>query len=199
MRTDRAAHVRKCDYEPERDGQAERDEDLGVGVRIPRVDVDHERRERERRRCQHPSADVDLPSVSEVRGEERQHEQAEVPREPARFFVREIGSEARDLDRDSGGGGKGEGLDPAARRALRLVTRQNELFPQSAAVLACELAGQGVEVAHPLHGDQEGLVFGEPGRAQLGDLVAKMILQLVDVMAVDRRGACHKRPPLCDL
>ena len=102
-------------------GRLEGDEDLGVGVRIPRVDVDHERRERERRRGQHPSAEVDLPSVSEVGGEERQHEQAEVPREPARFLVGEAGSEARDLDRD--GGGCGEGERPRSSRSPRAPAR----------------------------------------------------------------------------
>ena len=67
-------------------------------------------------------------------------------------------------------------------------------------MLACELAGQAVEVAHPLHGDQEGLVVGEPGRAQLGDLVAEVVLQLVDVMAVDATGRrADVGPPLCDL
>jgi len=37
-------------------------------------------------------------------------------------------------------------------------------------VLACELPGEGVEVTHPLHGDEERLIGGEAGRDQLGDL-----------------------------
>ena len=95
---------------------------------------------------------------------------------------------------------KSEWLEPTAGRALRIVfAPQDELFPQAAAVLPCEFPGQVVEVAHPLHGDQERLVGGEPGRAQLGDLVAKMILQLVDVTAVDARGLRDVGPPLCDL
>ena len=114
--------------------------------------------------------------------------------------VGEAGSEACDLDRDGRGHGEDERLEPAAGRARRLVlTAQDELLPQSAAVLACELPGQVVEVAHPFHGDQERLVGCEADRVQLGDLVAKMILQLVDVVAVDARGVCDVRPPLCDL
>jgi hypothetical protein len=66
-------------------------------------------------------------------------------------------------------------------------------------VLECELSGQGVEVPHPLHGDQERLIGREAGRVQIGDLVAKMILQLIDVVAVDARGGCDVGPPFCDL
>ncbi|HLG26509.1 MAG TPA: hypothetical protein VI423_01855 [Paenisporosarcina sp.] len=114
---------------------------------------------------------VELPSASEVRGEERQHEQAEIPREPGRFLVGEASSKACDLDRNGRGHTENERRDPAAGRAPRLVvTVQHELLPQSAAVLACELPGQSVEVAHPFDGDQEPLVGCEAGRAQFGDL-----------------------------
>ena len=66
-------------------------------------------------------------------------------------------------------------------------------------MLACELPGQVVQVAHPFHGDQERLVGREADRVQLGDLVAKMILQLVDVVAVDARSIGDVVTPLCDL
>ena len=66
-------------------------------------------------------------------------------------------------------------------------------------MLACELSGQGVDVAESFHGDQEPLIGCEAGRGQLGDLVTKMILQLIDVVAVDARGACDVGAPLCDL
>ena len=66
-------------------------------------------------------------------------------------------------------------------------------------MLARELSRQGVEVAHAFHGDQERLVVGEPGRVQLGDLVAKVILQLVDVVAVEPGRVPDERPPLRDL
>ena len=143
---------------------------------------------------------VELPLASEVRGEERQHEQAGVPRQPGRLLVGEAGSEACDLDRDGRGDGEDERLEPAAGRARRLVvTAQEKLLPESTAVLACELSGQAVDVPQPFHGDQESLIGREAGRVQLGDLLAKMILQLIDVVAVDARGACDVGPPFCDL
>ena len=55
-------------------------------------------------------------------------------------------------------------------------------------MLAGELARHRVEVPHPLHGDEERLVRGETGRAQLGDLVAEVVLELVDVVTVDGRA-----------
>ena len=177
------------------------DEDLGVRVRTPRVEVDHERSEHERCRHQHPLPDVELPLAGEVRGKKRQHDQADVPRQPGRLLVvGEAGSEACDLDRDGRGHGEGERHEPAAGGARRLVlTAQHELFPEPAAVLACELPGQVVQVAHPFHGHQERLVGREADRVQLGDLVAKMILQLVDVVAVDARSVGDVGPPFCDL
>ena len=66
-------------------------------------------------------------------------------------------------------------------------------------MLAGELPGQAVDVAQPLHGDEEPLIGREAGRVQLGDLVTKMILQLIDVVAVDARGALDVGAPLCDL
>ena len=66
-------------------------------------------------------------------------------------------------------------------------------------MLACELPREGVQVPHPFHGDQERLVVCEACRVEVGDLVAKMILQLVDVVAVDARGVCDVGPPLGDL
>ncbi len=143
---------------------------------------------------------VELPTTSEVRSEERQHEQAGVARQPGRLFVGEAGSEACDLDRDGRGHGESERLEPAAGRARRLVVAaQEELFPQPAAVLSCELSGQTVDIPQPLHRDQEPLVGREAGRVQLGDLVTKMILQLIDVLAVDARGVRDVGAPLCDL
>ncbi len=144
--------------------------------------------------------DVELPSAGEVGGEERQHEQAEVPREPGRLLVGEVSGEAGDLDRHGGSRGEGERLDPAGRRARRpVVICEDQLLPEAAAVLACELPGDRVEVAHPLHGDEEPLVRRETRLRQLGDLLTEMILQLIDVVAVDARGTRDVGPPLCDL
>jgi hypothetical protein len=66
-------------------------------------------------------------------------------------------------------------------------------------VLACELPGEVVQIPHPFHGNQERLVVCEPDGVQFADLVAKMILQLIDVVAVDARSVCDVGPPLCDL
>jgi hypothetical protein len=132
----------------------ERDEDLGVRVRIPRVEVDYERSEHERRRRQHQLPGVEVPSAGEVPGKERQHEQAGVPRQPCWFFVREAGSEACNLDRERRSRGEDERLEPADRRMrVLVVTAQDELFPQPAAVLARELPGEVVDIPHPLHCD----------------------------------------------
>ena len=140
------------------------------------------------------------PSAGEVPREERQHEQTGVPKQPARLLVGEVGGEARDLDDDGRSHGEGERLEPAGGPPRRLfVASHEELFPESAAVLARELPGQAVDVPQPFHGDQEPLIGREAGRVQLGDLVAKMILQLIDVAAVDARRACDIGPPLCDL
>ena len=117
-----------------------------------------------------------------------------------RLLVGEVGSDACDLDHDSSSHGEDERCEQAAGRALLLVVAsEDELFPQPVAVLACELPGEAVEVAHAFHGDQERLIGFEAGGAQLGDLVTKMILQLIDVMAVDARGVGDVGPPLCDL
>ena len=88
---------------------------------------------------------------------------------------------------------------PLERPRWLVVTRQDELLPESAAVLACELPGQRVEVPHPLHRNEERLIGGQTGRVQLGDLVAKMSLEFFNVAAVDRRGLGDVGPPLGDL
>ena len=117
----------------------------------------------------------------------------------ARLLVEGVGGEACDLDGDRGPHGEDERVDQAARSGRRVVLRAEELLPEPLAVLARVLAGDGVEVAEPLHGDEERLVVAEPGRAQLGDLVAEVVLQLVDVVAVDPRSAGDVRTPFGDL
>ena len=112
----------------------------------------------------------------------------------------EVGREAGDLDRNGGSRGEGERLDPSARGVRLLVgIAPEKLLPESAAVLARVLPGQAVDVPEPLHRDEEPLVGSEAGRAQFGDLVPKMILELVDVAAVDARRVLDISPPLRDL
>ena len=111
-----------------------------------------------------------------------------------------LSSEACDLDRDGRSQCEDECLETSAGRARRLVLiTQDELLPQSAAVLAGELPRQSVEVPHPLHGNEKRLIACQAGRVQLGDLVAKVSLQLVEVAAVDGRGLRDVGPPLGDL
>ncbi len=165
-----------------------------------RVEVDHERHEHERRGHQAATPGVELPPAGEVAGEERHHEQAEVAHQPDGFLVGELGGEPGDLERDGREQGEGQRLQPPAGPPGRLLlVAQDELLPQPAAVLAGELAGEGVEVAHPLDGDEEPLVGRQAGRVELGDLVAEMRLELVDVVAVDGRGLRDVVPPLGDL
>ncbi len=66
-----------------------------------RVEVHDEGREYERHSRQRPASDVEVPSTREIRREERQDDETEVPREPRRLVAREPGSEASNLDRDS--------------------------------------------------------------------------------------------------
>ena len=91
-------------------------------------------------------------------------------------------------------------LEPAARAAHRLVVlASKELLPEPAAVLARELAGQVVDLPEPLHRDQEAFVGREPRGVQVGDLLAKVVLELVDVAAVDAGRSPDVGTPLCDL
>ena len=66
-------------------------------------------------------------------------------------------------------------------------------------MLSRVLPRQDVEVAHPLHSNEERLVLRQAGLVQIGDLLAKMILELVDVAAVDAGALADVLAPLCDL
>ena len=170
-------------------------ESAAYGYRLTIERDEHERRDR-----QHASAGVEPTPVSEVRGEERQHEQTDVRQKPPRFLFGEVRRETSDLDHDGRGQGEDERFEPPAGRLPRLVlTTQDELLPQSAAVLAREFPGQGVESAHPFHGDEERLIVREPGCVQLGDLVPEMSLELSDIRAVDGRSLRDVGPPLGNL
>jgi len=116
-------------------------------------------------------------SLLETRAAPCAYDQTQVLREPGWLLVGKAGSDACYLEQDSGSRGEDECLEPAVRCvSCAFVTRQNELLPQPAAVLACELPRQDVEIAHPLDGDQESLVRRETGLREIGDLLAEMIL-----------------------
>ena len=76
---------------------------------------------------------------------------------------------------------------------------QDELLPQPVRVLAGELAGDGVEAPHALHGDEERLVPAGTGALEFGDLVPQVILELVDVGRGDGPVALEVGAPLPDL
>jgi hypothetical protein len=73
------------------------------------------------------------------------------------------------------------------------------LFPEPSAVLAGELARQGIDPTQSFDGHKEGLVLGESHGAEIRDLVAEMFLELVDVSAVDGGSLRHEGAPLRDL
>ena len=75
----------------------------------------------------------------------------------------------------------------------------DELLPEAFRVLARELPGEGVEIAHALHGDQERFIGGEPRVDQDRELLPQMVFQLRDVDGVDRLPAAKVAPPLVDL
>ena len=66
-------------------------------------------------------------------------------------------------------------------------------------MLAREFAGQVVEPAHALDGDEERLVGGETGCLEPVDLAAQMILELVDVAAGDGVATADIGAPRRDL
>ena len=66
-------------------------------------------------------------------------------------------------------------------------------------MLASELPGQLVDCSHSLHGHQECLVCREANRGQIGDLGPEVVLQLLDVTAIDRRAPFDEGTPLPDL
>ena len=175
------------------------DEDLRVRVGVKRVNVDYDRSDDERRCGERPPARVEPAPVGEIRGEERQHDEADVAREPVRLLLGEAGGEPGDLDRDGRRDGERERLENASRCERRRVVVTQELLPQTTAVLARELTRELVQVAHPLHADQERLVVGETGRVQVSDLLAKVILELVDIVAVRARRPRHVSAPLRNL
>src|SRR4029079_13068690 len=108
-------------------------------------------------------------------------------------------SEPGDLNRHRCCDGEGECLEGSARCESRRVAAAQQLFPESTRVLARELTRELVDVAHPLDADQERLVVGEAAGVQIGDLLAKMVLELVDVVAVDIRRPRYECAPLGNL
>ena len=66
-------------------------------------------------------------------------------------------------------------------------------------MLARELAGQRIEVAHPLDSHQERFIPVEASFGEGRELIAKMSFQLLYVGTVNSLTAAQVRPPLRDL
>src|SRR5688572_1546573 len=113
--------------------------------------------------------------------------------------IRGLGAErvyperCRELERYRGGdceADRDDEFDVAQTRLLADgVAGENKLLPEPSRSLAGELSGQLVHAAHPLDGDEEGLIPAKAGRPQLRYLAAQMVLELVDVNMIDRPAA----------
>ncbi len=66
-------------------------------------------------------------------------------------------------------------------------------------MLACEFAGQRVEIPHAFDGDEEGFIASQACLAEHCYLVAQVALQLLHVWAMDRPSAAQIQSPLRDL
>ena len=73
-----------------------------------------------------------------------------------------------------------------------------EVLPQPLAVLAGEFRSDCVDAPEAFHADQEGFVVIEAGGEQVGDLLAQVTLEFVDVVDLDRGAASDRCPPFAD-
>ncbi len=174
-------------------------EQLGGTARGERVDVDHDRQHGKGDEQHRSHARGEPAGPHEVAGEEGEDQQAEVAR--LGCAVVEPGQPC--LDRNAGPDGEREDHRQLAPRwrtgVVGAVRDEHELLPQPVGVLAGKLARDGVEVAQSLDRDEEGLLVVEPGRLAVGDLLAQVVLQLVDVGGRDRLTTLDIPAPLVDL
>ena len=179
---------------------------LGVAARAKGVDVGEHGPGRERQREPQCAGNAQPALPDEVDRQQRQHEDAEVPKvERRQFFIRaERNTEqGRHLDGQRCGDSKPQdderlGVRGAGRLACR-VGRNDQLLPQPLGVRAGKLARQRIEAAHPLDRDQECFIPCQAGLDERRQLVAQVSLELLHVGAVKSRPAAYVRPPLRDL
>ena len=171
----------------------------GGTVRGERVDVEDDRQggERDEQCRRHRPGEAPLPR--EVRGQEGEDEQAQVAHQ-GRAVV-DPGRAGLDRHARPDGECEDDGQLAPRRRAgvVGAVRYQDELLPQPVGVLAGKFARDGVEVAQALDGDEEGLLVVEAGRLPVGDLLAQVVLQLVDVGGGDRLAPLNVSAPPVDL
>ena len=184
---------------PQDDRSVQGGEHPGGAAWGERVEVEHDRQggKRDDQCRRHGSGEAPLPR--EVRGQEREDEQAQVAHQGC--AVVDPGS--TDLDRDARPDSECEDdgqLAPGGRvGVVGALRHQDELLPQPLGVLAGKFARDGVEVAQALDGDEESLLVIEAGRLPVGDLLAQMVLQLVDVGGGDRPVPLDITAPPVDL
>ena len=160
-----AAGVGDPHDQPERDRQVQRREHFGAASRLEGIDIgEHTRREK---RPGEPAdgAGGEPPLPDEVAGQQWQHEEARIPGVEAPGLVHLDPEERRQLDehgRRHGQSQGDEGIRSGPRPRLTGVRGDDELLPEPLRVLASELPGEGVELAHALHRHQERFIGGEP-------------------------------------
>ena len=200
-----AACVRDANYQPERDRQVQRRKCLGVAARGEWIDVGEYTRRDERHGQPADSAGVKPPLPDEIAGQEGQHEETQIAgvEVEAGVLVQSDPEERRHLD-DQGRRHRKTEDDDSIRSSPRSwvpgIRRDNdELLPEAVRVLARELPGESVQVAHALHRHQERFIGVEPRVDQAPYLLAQMVFQLRYVDGVDRLPAAEVAPPSVDL
>src|SRR5687768_17404769 len=180
-----------------------RGQDLRRALGLEGIDVCEYRARYEPRRQPALSGRSRSALPDEEGREEREDEEADIPRVESFVAVQREPEELRDLEGDRCQHRQPEcdkGFAPGRPACLaRIVGAHDELLPEPFRVLARELPRQRVEVAEALDRDQEGLVFAEIRSEERRDLLAQMVLQLLDVDWVDRLAVAQEAPPLSDL
>lgn len=191
--------VRHPSQQPQDHRGVQDGEQLGGTAGGEGVDVDHDRQHGEGDQQHRRHARREPAGPHKVAGKEREDQQAEV----ARLGCAVVEPGHSGLDRNPGPDGERQDHGQLAPRwragVVGLFRDEHELLPQPVGVLAGKLARDGVEVAQAFDGHEEGLLVIEPGRLAVGDLLAEVVLQLVDVGGGDRLAALDVPAPLLDL
>ena len=170
---------------------------LGQGVGVGRHRTEHE--QRHQGRDQRASG---LPAPGQEDRQPGQGEQGEVPRvERAVVGQRSTRTAAGTLT-DAAAPAAQLTIAHRSRRecvsaaGLSGVAGQHQLLPQPIRMLPGELAGQFVEAAHPLHRDEERLVWAQACGDEFVDGAAEMVFEFVDVGRLQLPAAEHVLAPL---
>ena len=179
----------------------QRREDFGGAFGGEGIDVGDEGRPDECDRNPADCAAGELPLPGEVAGQDRQHEEAEVAGEAAAVLV-QVDEDRGQLDDERCGHGEADGDDGVGAGGgpgVASIVDHDQLLPEAVGVLAGEFAGEGVELPHALHRDEERLVGRESAGDEDSDLLAQVVLEFGDVHGVDGLPAAKVVPPLVEL